>query len=54
MSPATQAAQSKISQTAPYDHVATSNNINNHVCIMQKVGKQQAEGQELAQHQLSN
>lgn len=46
--PATQAAQWKISQMASCDHVATSNNVNNHVRIMQKVHKQQTEGQKLA------
>lgn len=39
---------------AACDHVAVSSNVNNHICIMQKVSKQQAEGHKLAQHQLSN
>ncbi len=52
--PATQATPSKINQMATCDHEATSYDVNNHVCIMQKVGKQQTEGHKLAQHQLSN
>lgn len=43
-----------INQMATCDHVAVSSNVNNHICIMQKVSKQQAEGHKLAQHQLSN
>lgn len=52
--PATQATPRKINQMATCDHVAASYNVNNHVCIMQKAGKQQTEGHKLAQHQLSN
>lgn len=51
---ATLATPRKITQMATCDRVATSYNVNNHVCIMQKVGKQQTEGHKLAQHQLSN
>lgn len=39
---------------ATCDRAATPYNVNNHICIMQKVGKQQTEGHKLAQHQLSN
>lgn len=52
--PATQPTPRKINQMATCDRVAASYNVNNHVCIMQKVGKQQTEGHKLAQHQLSN
>lgn len=52
--PATQAILRKINQMATCDHVAASDNVNNHVRIMQKVGKQQTEGHKLAPHQLSN
>lgn len=41
-------------QPVIYDHVAASHSVNNRICIMQKVTKQQAEGHKLAQYQLSN
>lgn len=41
-------------KAATHGHVVPSNNVNSHICIMQKVGKQLAEGHKLAQHQLSN
>lgn len=50
----TRATRRRITQMATCDRAATPYNVNNHVCIMQKVGKQQTEGHKLAQHQLSN
>lgn len=46
-----------LEENKPNSHkwpVAASYNVNNHICIMQKVRKQQAEGHKLAQYQLSN
>lgn len=52
--PATQASPRENKPTAACDHVAASYNVSNHGYFMQNVGKQQTEGHELAQHQLSN
>lgn len=41
-------------QMAIFDYEVASHNVSNHICIMQKVSKQQAEGHKLAQHQMSN
>lgn len=44
----------KINPIATSDPAAASYNVNNHICIMQKVSKQPAEGHKLAQYRLSN
>lgn len=44
----------KINQIATSDPIAASYNVNNRICIMQKVSKQPAEGHKLAQYRLSN
>lgn len=44
----------KITQIATSDPAAAWHNVNNHICIMQKVSKQLAEGHKLAQYRLSN